>query len=123
MLFGKDIYIFNKVLIYTYIYIHIYICMYVLMYMCVCVCVYVLCTASLAVQAGVDSIIVSNHGARQLDYVFPSILALEEVLSFMSHICVFLFLYVQSFVLVEGGHVSLTPGLCLTRQRHMIIYH
>jgi hypothetical protein len=36
-------------------------------------------TASLAVKAGVDGIIVSNHGARQLDYVFPSILALEEV--------------------------------------------
>lgn len=35
--------------------------------------------AALAVQAGVAGIIVSNHGARQLDFVLPTILALEEV--------------------------------------------
>jgi (S)-2-hydroxy-acid oxidase len=35
--------------------------------------------ASLAVQAGAAGIIVSNHGARQLDYVPASIVALEEV--------------------------------------------
>ncbi|MCO5595861.1 hypothetical protein L7F22_049912 [Adiantum nelumboides] len=35
--------------------------------------------SSLAVQAGVAGIIVSNHGARQLDFVLPSIMALEEV--------------------------------------------
>lgn len=35
--------------------------------------------ASLAVQAGVAGIIVSNHGARQLDYVPATIMALEEV--------------------------------------------
>ncbi|RHN42397.1 putative (S)-2-hydroxy-acid oxidase [Medicago truncatula] len=33
----------------------------------------------LAVQAGVAGIIVSNHGARQLDYVPATIMALEEV--------------------------------------------
>jgi len=35
--------------------------------------------ARLAVQAGVAGIIVSNHGARQLDYVPATIMALEEV--------------------------------------------
>uniref|UniRef100_A0A2N9HU93 (S)-2-hydroxy-acid oxidase n=1 Tax=Fagus sylvatica TaxID=28930 RepID=A0A2N9HU93_FAGSY len=35
--------------------------------------------ARLAVQAGAAGIIVSNHGARQLDYVPATILALEEV--------------------------------------------
>ncbi|KAL6546370.1 Lactoylglutathione lyase [Orobanche minor] len=35
--------------------------------------------ANLAVQAGVAGIIVSNHGARQLDYVPATIMALEEV--------------------------------------------
>lgn len=35
--------------------------------------------ASLAVEAGVAGIIVSNHGARQLDYVPATITALEEV--------------------------------------------
>lgn len=35
--------------------------------------------ASLAVEAGVAGIIVSNHGARQLDYVPATIMALEEV--------------------------------------------
>ncbi|PPE02812.1 hypothetical protein GOBAR_DD00181 [Gossypium barbadense] len=32
-----------------------------------------------AVEVGVDGIVVSNHGARQLDYVPPSISVLEEV--------------------------------------------
>ncbi|PKA64015.1 Peroxisomal (S)-2-hydroxy-acid oxidase GLO4 [Apostasia shenzhenica] len=32
-----------------------------------------------AIEAGVSGIIVSNHGARQLDYVSPSISVLEEV--------------------------------------------
>ncbi|KAH6773514.1 Aldolase-type TIM barrel family protein [Perilla frutescens var. hirtella] len=36
--------------------------------------------ASLAVEAGVGGIIVSNHGARQLDYVPATIMALEEVM-------------------------------------------
>ncbi|KAM7524890.1 hypothetical protein LguiA_014792 [Lonicera macranthoides] len=35
--------------------------------------------AKLAVQAGAAGIIVSNHGARQLDYVPATIMALEEV--------------------------------------------
>ncbi|MCO5562992.1 hypothetical protein L7F22_016628 [Adiantum nelumboides] len=35
--------------------------------------------ASLAVLAGVAGIIVSNHGARQLDFALPSIMVLEEV--------------------------------------------
>ncbi|KAK6150073.1 hypothetical protein DH2020_017598 [Rehmannia glutinosa] len=35
--------------------------------------------ARLAVQAGVAGIIVSNHGARQLDYVPATIMALEEI--------------------------------------------
>ncbi|KAL7211413.1 hypothetical protein ACSBR2_014304 [Camellia fascicularis] len=35
--------------------------------------------ASLAVLAGAAGIIVSNHGARQLDYVPATIMALEEV--------------------------------------------
>ncbi|KAF8408855.1 hypothetical protein HHK36_004924 [Tetracentron sinense] len=34
---------------------------------------------SLAIQAGAAGIIVSNHGARQLDYVPATIMALEEV--------------------------------------------
>ena len=93
------------------------------MYLCICVCVYILYTASLAVQAGVDGIIVSNHGARQLDYVFPSILALEEVYILCFIYLLFLFLYVPSFVLVEDGRLSLTPSLCFTRQWHTIIYH
>lgn len=36
-------------------------------------------TARLAIQAGAAGIIVSNHGARQLDYVPATIMALEEV--------------------------------------------
>ncbi|XP_075523244.1 glycolate oxidase 1-like isoform X1 [Primulina tabacum] len=35
--------------------------------------------AALAIQAGAAGIIVSNHGARQLDYVPVTIMALEEV--------------------------------------------
>ncbi|MED6124294.1 Lactoylglutathione lyase, variant 3 [Stylosanthes scabra] len=35
--------------------------------------------ARIAVQAGVAGIIVSNHGARQLDYVPASIMVLEEI--------------------------------------------
>lgn len=35
--------------------------------------------AELAIQAGVAGIIVSNHGARQLDFVSSTIVALEEV--------------------------------------------
>lgn len=37
--------------------------------------------ARLAVEAGAAGIIVSNHGARQLDYVPATIMALEEVLN------------------------------------------
>lgn len=54
--------------------------------------------ARLAVQAGVAGIIVSNHGARQLDYVPATIMALEEVLIspswlfFSFHNCLFVFL-------------------------------
>ena len=36
--------------------------------------------ARIAIQAGAAGIIVSNHGARQLDYVPATIMALEEVL-------------------------------------------
>ena len=35
--------------------------------------------ARIAVQNGAAGIIVSNHGARQLDYVPATIMALEEV--------------------------------------------
>lgn len=35
--------------------------------------------ARIAVQSGAAGIIVSNHGARQLDYVPATIMALEEV--------------------------------------------
>lgn len=35
--------------------------------------------ARLSIQAGAAGIIVSNHGARQLDYVPATIMALEEV--------------------------------------------
>ena len=35
-----------------------------------------------AVEVGVSGIIVSNHGARQLDYVPATISALEEVILF-----------------------------------------
>jgi hypothetical protein len=38
-----------------------------------------LTAARLAVHAGAAGIIVSNHGARQLDYVPATISALEEV--------------------------------------------
>lgn len=53
-----------------------------------CICIYVPCLfifsdlhhlALLSVQAGAAGIIVSNHGARQLDYVPATITALEEV--------------------------------------------
>ncbi|RWW49497.1 hypothetical protein BHE74_00044324, partial [Ensete ventricosum] len=37
-------------------------------------------TARKAVDAGVSGIVVSNHGARQLDYTPPSISVLDEVL-------------------------------------------
>ena len=33
----------------------------------------------MAVEAGIDGIIVSNHGARQLDYTPATISVLEEV--------------------------------------------
>lgn len=36
-------------------------------------------------QAGAAGIIVSNHGARQLDYVPATIMALEEVFSLYLH--------------------------------------
>ncbi|RWW15952.1 hypothetical protein GW17_00020188 [Ensete ventricosum] len=37
-------------------------------------------TARKAVDAGVSGIVVSNHGARQLDYTPPTISVLDEVL-------------------------------------------
>lgn len=40
---------------------------------------YMLRSAIQAVEAGVDGIIVSNHGARQLDYTPSTISVLEEV--------------------------------------------
>ncbi|KAG7590572.1 FMN-dependent dehydrogenase [Arabidopsis suecica] len=43
------------------------------------VCYFFLSAARMAVQAGAAGIIVSNHGARQLDYVPATIIALEEV--------------------------------------------
>jgi isopentenyl diphosphate isomerase/L-lactate dehydrogenase-like FMN-dependent dehydrogenase len=39
-------------------------------------------SAHLAIQSGAAGIIVSNHGARQLDYVPATISALEEVCAF-----------------------------------------
>lgn len=48
--------------------------------------------ARLAIQAGAAGIIVSNHGARQLDYVPATISALEEVFLYLltSHLLFFL---------------------------------
>lgn len=43
--------------------------------------------AALAVQAGVDAIIVSNHGGRQLDGAIPTIAALPEVISAVDGRC------------------------------------
>lgn len=37
--------------------------------------------AKLAIQTGVAGIVVSNHGARQLDYVPATISCLDEVLT------------------------------------------
>lgn len=45
-------------------------------------CVDVNFAARLAVQSGAAGIIVSNHGARQLDYVPATISALEEACSY-----------------------------------------
>ncbi|PPD92894.1 hypothetical protein GOBAR_DD10164 [Gossypium barbadense] len=39
-------------------------------------------TGRIAIQGGVAGIIVSNHGAHQLDYVPPTIMALTEVVKF-----------------------------------------
>ena len=60
---------------------------YVCVYVCVCVCVGVAGAraaqtgedAALAAAAGVDGIIVSNHGGRQLDYARSALEALPEV--------------------------------------------
>jgi len=43
------------------------------------ICFHANYVARLAIQAGAAGIIVSNHGARQLDYVSATIMALEEV--------------------------------------------
>lgn len=43
-------------------------------------------TARIAIQNGAAGVIVSNHGARQLDYVPATIMALEEVLGEKDHI-------------------------------------
>jgi len=40
--------------------------------------------ARLSIQAGAAGIIVSNHGARQLDYSPSTIMALEEVIQHVS---------------------------------------
>lgn len=42
-------------------------------------------TAKLAIQNGAAGIIVSNHGARQLDHVSATISALEEVTHSLTH--------------------------------------
>jgi L-lactate dehydrogenase (cytochrome) len=47
-----------------------------------------------AVDAGVDAVIVSNHGGRQLDSVAPSLAALVEVVAAVGN---------QVEVLVDGG--------------------
>lgn len=41
-------------------------------------------TARLSAEVGAAGIIVSNHGARQLDYVPATIMALEEVIYYLS---------------------------------------
>ena len=43
-------------------------------------CFGLLIAARIAITSGAAGIIVSNHGARQLDYVPATIVALEEVL-------------------------------------------
>lgn len=53
--------------------------------------------ARLAIQKGAAGIIVSNHGARQLDYVSATIMALEEVS-----------LYMFQFTLCKMTHPVLT---------------
>jgi isopentenyl diphosphate isomerase/L-lactate dehydrogenase-like FMN-dependent dehydrogenase len=52
--------------------------------------------ARLAIQAGAAGIIVSNHGARQLDYVQATISALEEV----SAACIFINSYASHYNIV-----------------------
>ena len=50
--------------------------------MCVCVSIYIYIAGfavRLSIQSGAAGIIVSNHGARQLDYSPSTIMALEEV--------------------------------------------
>jgi isopentenyl diphosphate isomerase/L-lactate dehydrogenase-like FMN-dependent dehydrogenase len=54
-----------------------------------------LAAAKLALQAGAAGIIVSNHGARQLDYVPATISALEEVCLLSSH-CADIILFVNT---------------------------
>ena len=44
-------------------------------------------SARKAVEVGVDGIVVSNHGGRQLDYSPPTISVLEEVLILIHHAC------------------------------------
>ncbi|MBA0668517.1 hypothetical protein Goklo_001418, partial [Gossypium klotzschianum] len=48
----------------------------------------------ITIQGGVVGIIVSNHGARQLDYVPPTIIALTEVVKFAQG---------RTLVFLDGG--------------------
>lgn len=84
--------------------------------------------ARLAVQAGAAGIIVSNHGARQLDYVPATIMALEEVLSWNDSLYYLLpnqitghshkSLYVNlSFTITSGCESCTRSCTCILRWR------
>lgn len=57
--------------------------------------------ARIAVQAGAAGIIVSNHGARQLDYVPATIMALEEVSNLFLSLLILVLVPVASSVLSD----------------------
>lgn len=59
--------------------------------------------ARLAVQAGAAGIIVSNHGARQLDYVPATISALEEVYDLFLTVLVLLLFLLPVLCLLLGA--------------------
>lgn len=56
--------------------------------------------ARLAIQAGAAGIIVSNHGARQLDYVPATIMALEEVFNFSIYFIIIIIIYSLIFYIM-----------------------
>jgi isopentenyl diphosphate isomerase/L-lactate dehydrogenase-like FMN-dependent dehydrogenase len=60
-----------------------------------------------AVNIGAEAVVVSNHGGRQLDSVFPTIRALPEVVAAVGH---------QTEVMMDGGirrGSDIIKALCL----------